>query len=182
MSRRNVTDQIPALAGEEIGRRIRELRGDETQRDFAARLGMKHPQLARYEAGRVPDPAVLARIARARGVSVDWILTGQLRPAAYEPQDEPLTWDAALAPVIVGTPLHLVETKEVFGAKTDRAWKELPDDAREEIRNYLRRVALVAMAIERELPAKPAKTVINALSEEVTLIVGSKILEARQSA
>jgi transcriptional regulator with XRE-family HTH domain len=146
---------------------------------------MKQPQLARYESGRIPDPAVLAKIARVGGATVDWILTGQTREASVpEPawRDEPLTWNAALAPTIAGTPLTLVDTKEVFGAKTDRAWKELAEPAREEIRDYLRRVALIAMAIEHELPQKPARTVIDALSEEVTLIVGSKIIEARGTA
>ena len=135
---------------------------------------------------------MLSRLANVTGVTVDWLLTGEGRETRdretttplHRPhgEREPLTWDAALAPVLAGTPLHLVETKEVFGAKTDRAWKELPDPAREEIRNYLRRIALIAIAIEREMPAKPAKSVIETLSEEITLIVGSKILEARGSA
>jgi transcriptional regulator with XRE-family HTH domain len=60
-----------------VSARIRLVRGGESQRAFAERLGMKPQQLNRYEVGTVPGREVLQRIARAASVSVDWLLTGK---------------------------------------------------------------------------------------------------------
>lgn len=54
--------------------RFRKLRGTSSQRDFAVRLGMNQPNVARYELGRVPKPDVLDDIASKCGVSVNWLL------------------------------------------------------------------------------------------------------------
>lgn len=63
------------LAG--IGRRIRELRGQLTQEEFARTLGISQAQLSKYEAGQTAPPlGLLAHLAKWSGRTTDWILTG----------------------------------------------------------------------------------------------------------
>jgi transcriptional regulator with XRE-family HTH domain len=61
-----------------VGRRLRELRGfDTNQKDFARELGISQGQLSRYEKGRSEIGAeVLLRISRRYGKSIEWVLTG----------------------------------------------------------------------------------------------------------
>lgn len=55
--------------------RLRELRGSESQSSFAAALGMKYQQYARYEKGdNAPSIDVLSVICRAHACSADWLL------------------------------------------------------------------------------------------------------------
>lgn len=52
-----------------IGKRIRALRGDETQADFAEKIGLTRAALANYETGRtVPKDIVILKIANLTGV------------------------------------------------------------------------------------------------------------------
>jgi transcriptional regulator with XRE-family HTH domain len=61
----------------ELGKRLRFLRGEQTQQEFAARLGTDKNTIGRYERGeRLPDSAFLCRLHRLSGVSLDWLLTG----------------------------------------------------------------------------------------------------------
>ncbi len=61
----------------EIGKRLKELRGDKNQRDFAENeLGIAPNTLGKYERGeRLPDGLVLLRLA-AMGVNLHWLMTG----------------------------------------------------------------------------------------------------------
>lgn len=62
---------------EEIGTRLRDLRGQDTQSAFAAELGVHKNTWALYEAGkRFPAGDVLQALA-ARGYNIHWIITGQ---------------------------------------------------------------------------------------------------------
>lgn len=75
----------PEILRREVGRRIRLAR--ETlglrQIEFARRLGIRQSTLANWEAGdRLPDVAVMATAATRFGLSLDWIYTGRLQPAA----------------------------------------------------------------------------------------------------
>ncbi len=64
----------------EIGERIRHLRGQYTQPEFAKKIGVSLPALQNYEAGkRIPKGDVLARIAAFRNMPVDFILYGEPR-------------------------------------------------------------------------------------------------------
>ena len=55
--------------------RLRELRGSESQSSFAAALGMKYQQYARYEKGdNAPSIDVLSVIFRVHACSADWLL------------------------------------------------------------------------------------------------------------
>ena len=61
-----------------IGKRIRELRGEERQIDFARFLGVTQGQLSKVEKGKLaPSVEVLLRLRERFGTSTDWILTGK---------------------------------------------------------------------------------------------------------
>jgi transcriptional regulator with XRE-family HTH domain len=62
-----------------VGRRIRELRGFETnQADFARQIGVSQGQLSRYEQGSSEISAVvLLHLARKSGKTIEWLLTGR---------------------------------------------------------------------------------------------------------
>ena len=61
-----------------IGKRIKQLRGNERQDDFAPSLGITQGQLSKIERGIVPPTVeVLLRLRKRYDKSVDWILTGE---------------------------------------------------------------------------------------------------------
>jgi transcriptional regulator with XRE-family HTH domain len=62
-----------------VGRRIRELRGfDVTQNEFARRIGVSQGYLSSIERGKQEiGAAVLLRISREFGKSIEWLLTGE---------------------------------------------------------------------------------------------------------
>ena len=64
-----------------VGRRIRVIRGFESnQAKFARELGISQGQLSRYEQGSSEiGAAVLLRLARITGKSIEWLLTGTER-------------------------------------------------------------------------------------------------------
>jgi transcriptional regulator with XRE-family HTH domain len=61
-----------------IGERIQSVRGDVTQKDFAARLGIGRTSVVRYESGqRKPDALFVARLYAVFGINPVWLLTGE---------------------------------------------------------------------------------------------------------
>ena len=61
-----------------IGRRIRALRGPETQADFAAKIGVSRAALANYETGRTrPKDMTVLKIANLTGVSPSSIVSDE---------------------------------------------------------------------------------------------------------
>lgn len=71
-----------------IARRLRFLRGEETQEAFAKRVGVSRSALANYETGRsMPDDFTLSRICERTGTPVDYFTAhydaiGEQSPAA----------------------------------------------------------------------------------------------------
>src|SRR6267378_4024749 len=62
-----------------LGQRIRQLRGDFTQEDFARSLCISQAQLSKYELGQSALPlGTLVKIAQRCGRTTDWILTGRI--------------------------------------------------------------------------------------------------------
>lgn len=60
-----------------IGKRLMEIRGRESQTEFAKRVGFSQNGLSRYERGeRPPSAKYLANLSNL-GFSADWILTGR---------------------------------------------------------------------------------------------------------
>lgn len=63
---------------ETTGERIRQLRGDLSQAEFASKIGVHKEMVGKYERGQnVPGGDVLTRMREVFGVSLDWLLTGQ---------------------------------------------------------------------------------------------------------
>lgn len=62
-----------------VGRRVRALRGfDRNQAQFALELGVSQGQLSKYEQGASEiGAAVLLRLARKSGKTIEWLLTGK---------------------------------------------------------------------------------------------------------
>lgn len=61
-----------------IGRRIRQLRSQATQEEFAEALRISQAQLSKYELGQSAPPlGVLVRLRKRFGRSVDWIVRGE---------------------------------------------------------------------------------------------------------
>lgn len=61
-----------------VGGRIRQLRDQVTQEEFARVLGISQAQLSKYELGQSAPPlGVLIRLAKEHDKSTDWILTGR---------------------------------------------------------------------------------------------------------
>jgi len=61
-----------------VGERIRTIRGEKTQTEFAKDLGVpKQNYISRYERGRIPSPDLLVKIADMGKVSLDWLLVGK---------------------------------------------------------------------------------------------------------
>jgi transcriptional regulator with XRE-family HTH domain len=47
------------------------------QLQFARLLGVTQPAVSKYLNGRIPPPAVLFKLARASGTTIEWILCGR---------------------------------------------------------------------------------------------------------
>ena len=61
-----------------VGSRVRVIRGDLKQQEFAEILGVSSVTISNYETGRrLPKREVLEKIARHGKASIDWILTGR---------------------------------------------------------------------------------------------------------
>jgi transcriptional regulator with XRE-family HTH domain len=61
-----------------VGLRIRQLRVQTSQEDFARELGISQAQLSKYELGQSAPPlGVLIALGKSQGISVDWLLTGK---------------------------------------------------------------------------------------------------------
>lgn len=64
----------------DIGERLKKLRGNLSQREFAKKIGLPHKTYQRYEYGEgIPKAQALYKIAEKESVSVDWLYTGKLR-------------------------------------------------------------------------------------------------------
>ena len=64
----------------QIGRRIRSLRGNLLQEDIARYLGISQGQLSKIESGKLPPTVeILIRLTKRFGKSSDWILMGDKR-------------------------------------------------------------------------------------------------------
>jgi transcriptional regulator with XRE-family HTH domain len=64
-----------------VGSRIRQLRSQTTQEEFASLLGISQAQLSKYELGlSAPPLGVLVRLTNLFDKQIDWILTWKNEP------------------------------------------------------------------------------------------------------
>jgi len=102
----------------EFGARLAEIMGERTQEQFAAELEINRPQLARYLAGRIPDPEILKKISIATGRSLDWLLLGHEEAAVlkglYDAAREvrAMKWDDPNWPHHYAKAHHLIDDAE----------------------------------------------------------------------
>lgn len=62
----------------DIARRIEEVRGDRSQREFAKDLGISHQLIANYEAGKhLPSFEVIQILTAKERVNLNWLATGE---------------------------------------------------------------------------------------------------------
>jgi len=158
-----------------IGARIRQLRGSESQLQFAQRLGITREHLSRIESGAQPGTEILRSLAEVTGVSLDFLVLGT-GPALREGTAAgDAGWEAAIEQLLGGTSLRLTRAPAVSRRRADRAWQELPEARKDDIRALVRRIALVAVAIEALLGAKAAKPIIEVLGDAFTSLLVDRI-------
>jgi len=160
-----------------IGARIRQLRGSASQQEFADRLGITREHVSRIESGVQPGTEVLRRLAQVTGVSLDFLVLGA-DPAERPGAAAGAGWEAALGPLLGGTSLRLTRASAPAGRRAARAWQELSEEGRDDLRAFVRRIALVAVAIETLLPAKAAKPVIDELGDALSTLIADRIVTA----
>ena len=164
----------------EIGARIRQLRGSANQVQFARRLGIAREHLSRIESGaQVPGTETLRRLALVLGVSLDFVLFGTDPALGVGAAARDGGWETALAPLLAGTTLRLRGASAAAGRRTDRAWQEMSEERRDDVRALVRRIAVVAAAIETLLPTRAVKAVIDELGEALTTLVVDRIVSVR---
>ena len=169
---------VTAEEAASIGGRIRQLRGAASQREFADRLGISREQLSRIESGaQVPGTGTLRRLAQLTHVPVDFVLLGG-SPAPARASAEGADWQTVLASVLAGTTLRLSPSR-TMARRADRAWRELSDDSKGDITAFVRRIALVAVAIDALLPPRAARAVTAELGEALSAVVVDRILDPR---
>ena len=77
-------DKPGATADTELKARIREIIGDEAGAAFARRCGIPESLLRKYLNGSQPSVRNLVVMARAAGVSVEWLATGRREKAGAQ--------------------------------------------------------------------------------------------------
>ncbi len=61
-----------------LGQRLIEIRGEERRVDYCARLGLSASTYGNYEKGdRLPDTDILAVIAEANDINLNWLILGE---------------------------------------------------------------------------------------------------------
>jgi len=65
-----------------FAQRLRKLRGNATQKEYAKFLGISLRAYQSYESGKLPKPATINKIAQKAGVGVDWLGWGSLKSLA----------------------------------------------------------------------------------------------------
>lgn len=126
----------------DIGERIRSLRGELSQQEFADALGFSRAYVSDIERGKTkPSLEVLSAIAAKYRVSIDWIITGRDILEAGLPR-KPLTPD-----------------EEAFRRILDALW-EMYKGADDEIKGWLRvqlKRAVPELAEVSDTPSEPVQ-------------------------
>ena len=90
-------------AMQDLGERIRRVRGYTSQEAFARQLGISKGALGCYERGvNCPNVEVILNISRLRHVSLEWLMTGKGDMADAPGPEEPAP--ASCAPGLAAQP------------------------------------------------------------------------------
>ncbi len=78
------------ISKEAVGSRIREIRGERTQKTFASMMDATQSYISDLERGKcLPSVSFLGRLKEGSGRSYGWILTGKEEPAVpFTPPEE----------------------------------------------------------------------------------------------
>lgn len=72
-----------------LGRRLRALRGKQSQAALASLLGVSQEDISRFESGnRIPAVPLLVRLAEMHRVTLDWLVTGHSPEGGQAVRDE----------------------------------------------------------------------------------------------
>ena len=146
-----------------------------TQRELAQRAGVTLNSIWRYETGRRPeDYDVLARLAEAVGVSVDFLLRGGGAPATAVAEHS-RAWDAALRPLLASSGLRLAADRKMR-ARLDRAWRTLAEERREDVRTRVYQAMALSAAVDRLWPEASARAIKRVISAELSATIAARIL------
>ncbi len=118
---------------ETIGTRLRQVRGDLTQAEFAAKIGVNKSLLGKYERDEsAPGAEQLLRYKERAAVSVDWLLTGETPQATSSPPGPPgRASDPSLAKMIWGAlkAFYELENIQLLDAHLVELAAEIYDEA-----------------------------------------------------
>ncbi|MBI4666196.1 MAG: LexA family transcriptional regulator [Nitrospinae bacterium] len=64
-----------------LAKRIKDVRGERTLKEFAELVGVSHTSIRRYEEGAMPDIDILLKIAEVAGMDLGRLITGKPLPA-----------------------------------------------------------------------------------------------------
>ena len=142
-----------------------------SQADLAAKLGVTQGAVGQLERGE-SQPSGLLLVALRAVFGVEWDGRSGFRQRAKSAallEAEPRTWEAALEPFLIGSPLEgsLPQLAMGTGVARDRARRELAEDRKREIQDVLRRFASVAVVIDKTLPPPIAEKMNDELAAHV---------------
>jgi len=73
-----MADKRVEVKRRQIPARLRQVRGERSQRGFAAEIGVFQQNINRYERGEaLPGVDFLVTLALSEGISLDWFLLGE---------------------------------------------------------------------------------------------------------
>ncbi|WP_071998242.1 MULTISPECIES: helix-turn-helix domain-containing protein [unclassified Serratia (in: enterobacteria)] len=85
-----------------IGLRVRSVRGNLSQTEFAKRLGIERKSVSRYESGeRAPDALVILRLLSEFNIEPTWLLTGDGNIPELSSDEQELLGSFRAAPLAV---------------------------------------------------------------------------------
>lgn len=135
--------------------RLRIIRGQQGQKEFAKRIGSSQTGVSAYEKGqRKPDYETLIRVAQEFGVTLDWLLLG-IGPMYCSGQQEKKMADSR--PTEKSSSLQYVDNidkKEIISQQNDRQsavfdYMEKTIKLQERISSLLEEKAELQVALER---------------------------------
>ena len=129
---------------------------------------------AASEWGRVRPIPRHVRPQLERFVRLGSSLSEKPREPGSLPEGTP--WES-LQSLVVGISLHLTPpANPTDTVRIEQAWHDMAEKRKDEIRNYVRRAALAAAAIDQLLTRDSARRVIATLNAEVNSLLNANIL------